>query len=322
MNSIDSSKVNQAPTETPEADLVSVATFDPQDLVKLQQLKNQRNASKTWNSSEEETALGQAAELFQNLFGVPPEWKGAGHAQAKDTLAPQGFASLAGNPENVIDSQGTASSLQNQGIEEGSRLLKDLELLKAKLESQGAVKDLALIESLLSKVSSSQSSSPVAAEPQSETLGADILASFFSQSQASGGVAPSQAIAPSSRDELSSMITQMVDRLLVGDTRFNNKGEVQMKLSDSVLPQTELKIWRGEGGQLHVEFLSTSAESSALLASRLPFLAQRLNEQFANQANSLPVQVGLNQNESQDQMPQDGRSRQRYEPWLQEEETV
>src|SRR5690606_31259810 len=130
------------------------------------------------------------------------------------------------------------------------------------------------------------------------------------------GIQQPNAVTPSRQEDLGSMITKMVDRMMVGDSRFHSKGEIQMKLSDSILPQTELKLWRGEGGQLHVQFISQSAEASELLTSRLPLLNARLNEQFAQGPNSLPVQVSLNQD---GEMPQDGRSRQRYEPPVDED---
>jgi hypothetical protein len=85
----------------------------------------------------------------------------------------------------------------------------------------------------------------------------------------------------------------------------------ELPISDVVtlMPGTEVRVWREDGGQLRVEFDTTNAYWARVLNDSTTQLSQRLSERL-NLAEGAQVTV---QHESG--QPQDGRSRNRHTPW-------
>lgn len=155
---------------------------------------------------------------------------------------------------------------------------------------------------------------PIAEQPASEVLnlGQAILQSIGSHSQTSPTHATSEVNASVNVERLeqvSTLMTEMADRVLVTDPLHQQTPEVRIKLADHVMPGTEVRVWREDGGQLRVEFDTTSGYWARLLTEASPLLSQRLNERL-----NLPeaVQVNVHQQGGQ---PEDGRSRNRHTPW-------
>jgi type III secretion system needle length determinant len=149
-----------------------------------------------------------------------------------------------------------------------------------------------------------------ASKPQ-DAMGDDILQSLNAQSsQPSVNVvnAPTDAAPVVRVDQaarIETFVSQIADRILVTDPAAGQNAQVHIKISDAVLPGTELQLWRGEGGQLNVNFATTSPQSAQILSDASQLLAQRLNERLSL---SMPVVVSVQTGDSE--MPQDGRSRQ------------
>ncbi|MGV3659967.1 MAG: hypothetical protein ACO1TE_07275 [Prosthecobacter sp.] len=111
--------------------------------------------------------------------------------------------------------------------------------------------------------------------------------------------------------EVSNLITQMADRVLVTDPLHGQTQEVRIKIADTVMEGTEVRVWREDGGALRVEFDTTSAYWSRILNDASPLLSQRLNERLPS-GTEAQVTVTVQQ---QGQQPEDGRSRNRQNPW-------
>jgi type III secretion system needle length determinant len=145
-----------------------------------------------------------------------------------------------------------------------------------------------------------------------EAIGDDILQSLNAQSSQQPPVnvvhAPTEAAPVVRVDQaarIETFVSQIADRILVTDPLGGQNAQVHIKIADAVLPGTELQLWRGDGGQLNVNFATTSPHSAQILADASQLLAQRLNERLAL---SMPVIVSVQNGDSE--MPQDGRSRQ------------
>jgi len=164
-------------------------------------------------------------------------------------------------------------------------------------------------------VPSARAQVPVVDDASTEqaALGNAILQSLNQQSsQAASQQAvttmPSPIIAERI-EQVSSLMTQMADRVLVSDPLHGQTPEVRIKIADDVMPGTEVRVWREPGGQLRVEFETLSAFWARTLNEASPLLAQRLNERFASpEAAQVTVQNHGDQ-------PEDGRSRNRNSPW-------
>lgn len=155
---------------------------------------------------------------------------------------------------------------------------------------------------------------PVLEKPEQETpnLGHVILQSLDTQSSASAANAVAAVNQPAHLErveQFSALITEMADRVLVTDPLHGQTQEVRIQLAESVMPGTEVRVWREEGGQLRVDFDTTSGYWARVLNEASPLLAQRLNERL-----NLPDAVLVNV-QQQGGQPEDGRSRNRHTPW-------
>lgn len=146
-------------------------------------------------------------------------------------------------------------------------------------------------------------------------LGSSILQSLGHQSTPASSVQASDKGAPAGAvervTEVSNLITQMADRVLVTDPLHGQTQEVRIKIADNVMQDTEVRVWREDGGALRVEFDTASAYWSRILNDASPLLSQRLNERLPS-GTEAQVTVTVQQ---QGQQPEDGRSRNRQNPW-------
>jgi len=140
-------------------------------------------------------------------------------------------------------------------------------------------------------------------------LGQAILQTLDHQSSSSVPTASETQAHVQRIEQVSALMTEMADRVLVTDPLHGQTQEVRIKLADHIMPDTEVRVWQGEGGQLRVEFETSSGYWARVLNEASPQLAQHLNEKLV-----LPeaAMVSVNQQGSQ---PEDGRSRNRYTPW-------
>ena len=111
-------------------------------------------------------------------------------------------------------------------------------------------------------------------------------------------VSPEQAASP-----LYPVAREIADTILVSDTSAGGREEVRITLKDSVLPRTEVRIYK-DGGEIHVEMVTTSANSHDLMSGRKGELIQVLKERVGE---NVSVDVKFSQS-GQDHG--DGRSRQ------------
>ncbi|MES2596707.1 MAG: type III secretion HpaP family protein [Verrucomicrobiota bacterium] len=143
------------------------------------------------------------------------------------------------------------------------------------------------------------------------TLGHSILQSLDSQSTAAAAAA-AQVSGPATADRIehvSNLMNEMADRVLVTDPLHGQNAEVRIKIAENIMPGTEVRVWREDGGQLRVEFDTTNAYWARVLNDSTTQLSQRLSERL-----NLPegAQVTVQHESGQ---PQDGRSRNRHTPW-------
>lgn len=170
------------------------------------------------------------------------------------------------------------------------------------------------------------------ASEMSETLGDEILQAFVAQSssQPLTAAAPAPVSSPSTVDQtarIDAFVNQIVDRILVTDPVSGQNAQVHIKIADHILPGSEIRLWRGEGGQLNVNFATTSPQSAQVLADASQLLAQRLDERLhlsqpvvvttniamastSDERLHLSQPVVVTGRTEGDGLPQDGRSRQ------------
>lgn len=144
------------------------------------------------------------------------------------------------------------------------------------------------------------------------TLGNSILQSIGSHSSTTAATAAQQTHGASAADrieQVSVLMNQMADRVLVTDPLHGQNSEVRVKLTNDIMPGTEVRVWREDGGQLRVSFDTTDAYWARVLSESSSQLTQRLNQNL-NLPEGALVTV---QHESG--QPEDGRSRNRYTPW-------
>ena len=100
-------------------------------------------------------------------------------------------------------------------------------------------------------------------------------------------------------------IEKIVERIQVqtaGDVKT-----VNIKLNNNILPGTEV-MFRREGGEVKVEFMTTSADSFNFLSKGEQALSDTLNRKFGDNV-SVNIQM---QNDSDSDQSGDGRSRNQY----------
>ncbi len=148
--------------------------------------------------------------------------------------------------------------------------------------------------------------------PDVSSLGHSILHSLGAHSSTAAAATQSAGHAPSAErvEQVSALITEMADRVLVTDPLHGQTQEVRITLADNLMPGTDLRVWREDGGQLRVEFDTVSPYWARVLNEASPLLTQRLNERLGQ-----PDQLAVVTVQQQGGQPEDGRSRNRQSPW-------
>ncbi len=153
-----------------------------------------------------------------------------------------------------------------------------------------------------------QKSDDQEALPQS--LDAFDIASLIAQNHAPLQSAPTVAeAAPAPPVDLSKIVGEIADRILVSSPADNPAGmqEIRIHLKESVLPNTEVRIYR-HAGSLQVEFLTGSKDSQMFIEQRQPDIQKILGERLANETVNVSVQDSQQTRGGQGE----GRSRQQY----------
>lgn len=160
------------------------------------------------------------------------------------------------------------------------------------------------------KVEPTETAQPPA--PDASSLGNSILHSLGAHSSTAPAASTAASHVPSAErvEQVSTLITEMADRVLVTDPLHGQTQEVRITLADNLMPGTDLRVWREDGGQLRVEFDTVSPYWARVLNEASPMLAQRLNERLGQPEHAALVTV-----QQQGGQPEDGRSRNRQSPW-------
>lgn len=146
-------------------------------------------------------------------------------------------------------------------------------------------------------------------QPQSpETLGMAILQGMGQGVGQSSGSPGAESAAPSSPvmdiDKIEALISKVANRVLVTDPVSGQNAEVRVQLADDLIPGTEIRLFKGEGGRLHVEFDASSPQWAKLISDSVSALQDRLSAKIhLHEAPLITVK------ESSSEMPRDGRSR-------------
>ncbi len=152
-------------------------------------------------------------------------------------------------------------------------------------------------------------------EPNTD-LGQSILSSFGMQGMpalAPTGTSPAEPLAAAAAVSdagavVAEISASVAERVLVSDpgAGSHQQQEVRITLKDDVLPGTEVRVWR-EGGQVRVEFVTSSDSSASFLSREQASLQTTLHERLAVTDIAVNVtRAGGAEGESND-----GRSRQR-----------
>ena len=153
-----------------------------------------------------------------------------------------------------------------------------------------------------------QKSNDQEALPQS--LDAFDIASMIAQNHPPPqSAAPVEEVSPAPPADLSKIVGEIADRILVSSPADNPSGmqEIRIHLKESVLPNTEVRIYR-HAGSLQVEFLTGSKNSQMFIEQRQPDIQKILGERLANETVNVSVQDSQQTRGGQGE----GRSRQQY----------
>lgn len=160
---------------------------------------------------------------------------------------------------------------------------------------------------------------PALNEPQrpntSTSLGQSILQTLGAQSSVAAQPAVNDPVVRpvltvERIEQVSALMTEMADRVLVTDPVHGQTPEVRIKIAEHLMPDTEVRVTRDTSGQLRVEFETVSPQWARALNDASPLLAQRLSEKLPHGEAAPQVVV-----QQQGEQPQDGRSRNRHNPW-------
>ncbi|MDF2377666.1 MAG: hypothetical protein P1U81_15615, partial [Verrucomicrobiales bacterium] len=106
-------------------------------------------------------------------------------------------------------------------------------------------------------------------------------------------------------DKMEALIAKVATRVLVTDPQSGQNPEVRVRVAPDLMPGTEVKLWKGDGGRLHIEFDTTSPHWAKVLSESVSGLADRLGARI--HLHETPEVIVRH---SGGDMPGDGRSRQ------------
>ncbi len=112
-------------------------------------------------------------------------------------------------------------------------------------------------------------------------LGNAILQSMGSESSAFSqlrGVEGAEAASHLGTDfeKIETLISKVANRVLVTDPASGQNAEVRVQIAPDLMPGTEVKVWKGDGGRLFVEFDTTSPQWAKVLSDSVSALSDRL----------------------------------------------
>lgn len=113
--------------------------------------------------------------------------------------------------------------------------------------------------------------------------------------------------------EPNELTDSLIERILVSDPKSANQ-EVRIKLNESVLQDTEIRIIRHNDGSLHIQLNSDNANSVQTLAAQQFELKTRLER-----IESTPIIVEVN-SQDREESDRNRRSRGLSDPYLSDEE--
>lgn len=300
----------------------SIETYQPPKVTSLDSEDNKPKEEQATDAAALETLRALMGGLlpqqggFQSVLGSSTEEPADLLALLKNLLEddrlPPSLATLAkglrdslvagGNvtsdPEAAAQMKALLQGLSSTGVENTQSLLSVRDALTQAFAQESAKTDLR-----------PDVTPAPEAPPETASLGQSILQSLDSQSSAAAAATVGAPLTADRIEHVSSLMSQMADRVLVTDPLHGQVPEVRIKLADSIMPGTEVRMWREDGGQLRVEFDTVSPYWARVLNEASPLLSQRLNERLTQAEN---VQVTVNH---QGEQPEDGRSRNRYTPW-------
>jgi hypothetical protein len=94
---------------------------------------------------------------------------------------------------------------------------------------------------------------------------------------------PAAAPAPAG-EGLGRLVEEVAERVLVSDTRFDARGEVRIKVKDSVFPGLEVRL-RQVDGRVEVELVATQAGDLLVLRQEARRLLQGLRERLRREVD-------------------------------------
>ena len=148
-----------------------------------------------------------------------------------------------------------------------------------------------------------------AAKAASSVSGDHILRGMGAQ-PAAQPVAPNAPAAADTASSLSEALEKMADQILVSKPGADNT-EVRIKLKSSLLEGAELSLQREPGGGLMIKFET----SSYAVTQRINEISEQL-QQHMEKRSSDPVRIVVDtRTENQNDDQNDGRSRNRRDPW-------
>ena len=143
-----------------------------------------------------------------------------------------------------------------------------------------------------------------------QSLDAFDIASLIAQNQPPVQNAAAVAKAtPTPPTDLNSIVGEIADRILVSSPADNPTAtqEIRIHLKESVLPNTEVRIYR-HAGRLQVEFVTASKDSQMFIEQRQSDIQKVLGERLTNETVNVSVQDSRQTRGGEEQ----GRSRQQY----------
>lgn len=141
-------------------------------------------------------------------------------------------------------------------------------------------------------------------------LGNTILQSLgaaSAQGNPPAGIQPNAAEFSAGRVDyarIEELLTKVAHQVLATDTVSGQRPEVRVQVAPDLMPGTEVKVWKADGGRLHVEFETTSPQWAKILTDASSILADRL----AGKVNLGEMPVVIVQNSSQNELSSDRES--------------
>ena len=218
-----------------------------------------------------------------------------------------------------------ASSVPQEVAEQFSSLLhekerppsKDPAKPKSKTEQSSDKKDTASTSQTEQKkdakqhspTDKSKSSSHDDKDGMPQSLDAFDIAAMAAKGQPSpSGTVATQTAQPAAAD-VNQIVGEIADRILVSTPADNPAGgqEICIHLKESVLPNTEVRIYR-HAGSLQIEFMTASKDSQMFIEQRQSDIQKVLDKRLAGER----VQVSVQDSRQTRGGQEEGRSRQQY----------